>query len=64
MSRIDLKHISLSHRAQLDGVDYQKAAYDAASSLPFEPTDDELQELESEPEPDCECPACRSAAWH
>ena len=54
--------IEKSHRAQLNGTDYQQAAFDAIP-LGIMATDDELAEIESEPNPDCKCAACRKTQF-
>lgn len=62
-SRITKRMIRASHEAQFNGVDYQKVAVEIAQGLPFDPTDDELGELESSPDPACDCGFCHRANW-
>lgn len=61
MSRITKRMIRRSHEAQFNGVDYQAIAFDIFQELPFAPTDDELNELQSSPDPGCDCGFCAKA---
>jgi hypothetical protein len=64
MSRITKPMIRRSHEAQFGGTDYQQAAVDVLQGLPFEPTTEEFAELESSPDPGCECGFCQFAEWN
>ena len=52
-----------SHERQFNGEDYQAAAWDLLQGLEPPPTDDELAEVESSPDPGCECGFCSTAPW-
>lgn len=61
--------IRSSHQKQFNGIDYQQAAYDSLparfllASSPDRVTDEELREIESSPDPCCECGFCKTAEW-
>lgn len=50
-----------SHERQFNGQDFQQAAWDVSYGFPV--TDDELKEIQSMPEPGCECGFCVTADW-
>ncbi len=62
-SRITKRMIARSHEAQFIGADYQCAARAVLDGLPlgFEPTDEEIGELETSPDPGCDCGFCGKA---
>lgn len=53
--------IADSHRQQFAGVDYQVATFDMWQEWAL--TDDQLNEVQSSPDPGCECGFCGSADW-
>ena len=58
------KHLlAESHRRQFNGEDYQGVAIDIAegNNIAFE--DDAFTELQSSPDPNCECGFCAKADW-
>lgn len=62
-SRITKAMLRRSHEAQFNGTDYQAIAWEIRQELSFDPNDDETNELQSGPDPSCECGFCASAAW-
>jgi hypothetical protein len=52
-----------SHRRQFNGEDYQAVAIELAEANGIEFEQDEFTELESSPEPGCDCGFCATAPW-
>lgn len=52
-----------SHQRQFHGEDYQKVAIEIAESNGIAFEDDEYVQLQSSPDPDCDCGFCKSAPW-
>lgn len=50
-----------SHELQFNGKDFQQAAFDLLCDQNF--SDDELHEVQSMPNPGCECGFCANAPW-
>lgn len=55
--------IRRSHEAQFNGVDYQRIAWEIVQGLKSTPNDYETAEIESGPDPDCDCGFCETADW-
>jgi hypothetical protein len=52
-----------SHRRQFNGEDYQGVSISIAESNGIKFEDDEYTELQSSPDPSCECGFCKTAPW-
>lgn len=58
-----------SHRQQFNGRDYQQAAYDSLGLVGAtvvggpDVTEEQLAEIESSPDPGCDCGFCATAEW-
>lgn len=52
-----------SHEMQFNGMDYQRAAWEVGHEIEPLLTDEEIQRVESAPEPGCDCGFCQSAPW-
>lgn len=63
MSKLTKRMLAESHRRQFDGEDYQAVANGIAenSGIAFE--DEEYTQLQSSPDPDCDCGFCKTAPW-
>lgn len=62
-SRVTNAMVRRSHEAQFNGADYQQISWEILQELKFEPTQDEMNELNSSPDPGCECGFCATADW-
>lgn len=58
------KHLlAESHKLQFDGQDYQAVAIGIAESNGIKFESDEFAELQSGPDPGCDCGFCKTAPW-
>lgn len=58
------KHVlAESHRRQFNGEDYQGVAIDLAETHDFTFESDAFTQLQSSPDPGCECGFCATAPW-
>jgi hypothetical protein len=48
---------------QLNGDDYQAAAIDIATRCGFDLESDEYTQLQTSPDPACDCNTCRMFSW-
>lgn len=56
-----LRRLAISHRLQLEGTDWQVAAY--KTCRPGADSEDDIARLEAEPDPGCECATCKDFDW-
>lgn len=58
-----MRAIRRSHELQFGGMDYQAAMWEVGQELEPPPTHDEIIEIESAPDPGCNCGFCATADW-
>jgi len=55
--------IARSHERQFNGEDWQAVSIDIATKLGIKFEDDEYRQLNSSPDPGCDCGFCENAEW-